>query len=152
MLVTGAAGFIGSHVARRLLERGETVLGVDNLNAYYDPALKRARLAALEASPGFRFRQVELGEQGALAGAMAGTQIRQVVHLAAQAGVRHSLRDPHSYVASNVAGHLNVLEFCRACDGLERLVYASSSSVYGSGSTPPFAEDDVSSVEPAMMC
>jgi UDP-glucuronate 4-epimerase len=142
VLVTGAAGFIGSHVARRLLERGDTVAGVDNLNTYYDPTLKRARLAELAPFPAFRFQELDLAADGALEAALADTGVHRVVHLAAQAGVRYGLKDPRSYIRSNVAGHLNVLEFCRG-RGLERLVYASSSSVYGSGAHPPFAEGDV---------
>src|SRR4051794_4742206 len=143
VLVTGAAGFIGSHVARRLLERGEAVVGIDNLNSYYDPRLKLARIAELAPFAAFRFLQLDLADDGALETALADAAVHRVVHLAAQAGVRHGLKDPRSYIRSNVAGHLNVLEFCRSRDGLDRLVYASSSSVYGSGATPPFAEGDV---------
>src|SRR5688572_30442208 len=128
-LVTGAAGFIGYHVVRRLAERGEAVVGVDNLNDYYDPELKRRRLAELAAFPNFEFRKVELADKGALAGALAGRLVRRVIHLAAQANVRYARENPHAYVASNMAGHLNVLEFCRRAEALERLVYASSSSV-----------------------
>ena len=142
ILVTGAAGFIGYHVARRLAERGEKVVGVDNLNDYYDVALKRRRLAELEGSGDVRFRRVDLAETGALEEALGAEPVRRVVHLAAQANVRYALTNPRAYVASNVAGHLNVLEFCRHAAALERLVYASSSSVYGAGSTVPFSERD----------
>lgn len=148
VLVTGAAGFIGYHVSAALLARGETVLGVDDLNPYYDVALKQARLARLEASAGFTFRRLDIAERGALAGACAGdgvaamAGIDRVVHLAAQAGVRHSLTHPFDYERANVAGHLEVLELCRALDGLIHLVYASSSSVYGGNSKLPFSESD----------
>ncbi|MDQ3559439.1 MAG: NAD-dependent epimerase/dehydratase family protein, partial [Pseudomonadota bacterium] len=143
VLVTGAAGFIGYHVARRLAERGERVIGVDNLNSYYDVELKRRRLAELKRFPRFEFRRVELGEKNALAVALSGEPVRRVIHLAAQANVRYAAQNPHAYIESNVAGHLNVLEFCRYADSLERLVYASSSSVYGGGAAIPFAESDV---------
>ena len=140
VMVTGAAGFIGYHVSTALLARGETVLGVDDLNPYYDVALKRARLERLEASAGFDFRRLDIAEPGSLADASAG--VDRVVHLAAQAGVRHSLTHPFDYQRANIAGHLEVLEFCRALDGLIHLVYASSSSVYGGNSKPPFSETD----------
>jgi len=143
VLVTGAAGFIGYHVARRLAERGERVIGVDNLNSYYDVELKRRRLAELKRFPRFEFRRVELGEKNALAVALSGEPVRRVIHLAAQANVRYAAQNPHAYIESNVAGHLNVLEFCRYADSLERLVYASSSSVYGGGAAIPFAEAGV---------
>ncbi len=141
LLVTGAAGFIGSHVCHRLLDRGEEVVGVDNMNAYYDPALKRARLARLAAKPGFAFHEMDIATEGALA-TLAGQGITKVVHLAAQAGVRHSLDDPGAYVRSNVVGHLQVLEFCRALPSFGHLVYASSSSVYGGNAKVPFSETD----------
>ncbi|HEX9904555.1 MAG TPA: NAD-dependent epimerase/dehydratase family protein [Propylenella sp.] len=143
VVVTGAAGFIGYHVARRLAGRGARVVGVDNLNDFYDTELKRRRLAELAGLPGFQFRRVELSDRRALADALAGERVRRVIHLAAQANVRYGLENPHAYVESNVAGHLNVLEFCRHADGLESLVYASSSSVYGGGSKIPFREDGV---------
>jgi UDP-glucuronate 4-epimerase len=139
ILVTGAAGFIGFHTARALLERGEDVLGVDNLNAYYDPALKEARLRLL-AHPRFRFRRVDIAEREAVA-ALAEPGLDGIVHLAAQAGVRHSMAAPFDYAASNLVGHLAILELARALPGLRHLVYASSSSVYG-GNAPPFAETD----------
>jgi len=141
ILVTGAAGFIGSHVCRRLLDRGEEVIGIDNLNDYYDPALKDARLARLIERRGFSFRRLDIADEGALA-ALSGLGIRRIVHLAAQAGVRYSLDSPRTYIRSNVVGHLEVLEFCRALPGFEHLVYASSSSVYGGNRKVPFAEAD----------
>lgn len=131
VLVTGAAGFIGSAVARRLLDRGESVFGIDNLNDYYDPALKQARLTGLESDPGFRFERMNVADADAVNALVRGQGIRRVVHLAAQAGVRFSLDQPFAYERSNVAGHLSVLEACRAADDLVHLVYASSSSVYG---------------------
>ena len=142
VLVTGAAGFIGSHVCHHLLNRGEAVVGVDNMNDYYDLALKQGRLARLTPHKSFSFHQLDIAEPGALADALAGQGIVKVVHLAAQAGVRHSLDNPRLYVRSNVVGHLEVLEFCRATAGFEHLVYASSSSVYGGNRKVPFAETD----------
>jgi UDP-glucuronate 4-epimerase len=139
ILVTGAAGFIGFHTALALLERGEDVLGIDNLNAYYDPALKEARLRLLE-HPRFRFRRVDIADREAVA-ALAEPGLDGIVHLAAQAGVRHSMIAPFDYAASNLVGHLAILELARALKGLRHLVYASSSSVYG-GNAPPFAETD----------
>ncbi|MGH6946241.1 MAG: NAD-dependent epimerase/dehydratase family protein [Kiloniellales bacterium] len=143
LLVTGVAGFIGFHVADALLARGERVIGVDNLNDYYDPGLKQARLARLEGQPGFGFRRLDIAEDGALA-ALAGAQpeIAGVVHLAAQAGVRYSLENPQAYLHSNVTGQLQVLEACRRLPRLAQLVYASSSSVYGANEKLPFSEDD----------
>lgn len=140
-LVTGVAGFIGAAVAEGLLARGEAVLGIDSLNAYYDPSLKRARLARLEGRQGFRFRQLDLAGRGAL-DPLLGEPISTIVHLAAQAGVRHSLKDPWSYLSSNVNGHLEVLEFARRLPRLKHLVYASSSSVYGGNPNLPASEDD----------
>lgn len=145
VLVTGAAGFIGMHVAAALLERGESVLGIDNLNSYYDPALKRARLAELERHAGFRFTRLDLAEEAevvAFARAHA-DEIRAVVHLAAQAGVRFSIERPMDYVRSNLLGHMVVLETCRHhLPKLEHLVYASSSSVYGANEKVPFSVED----------
>ncbi|MDE2200711.1 MAG: NAD-dependent epimerase/dehydratase family protein [Rhodospirillales bacterium] len=141
ILVTGAAGFIGHHVARALLARGERVIGVDNLNTYYDVRLKQARLDRLAGEAGFRFRALDVSDRAAMAG-LAGEGIERIVHLAAQAGVRHSMVDPYSYVTSNLMGHLVVLELARHIKGLRHLVYASSSSVYGGGATPPFVETD----------
>jgi len=131
VLLTGAAGFIGFHAAKRLLAQGHTVVGVDNLNDYYDPALKRARLGLLKESPGFTFHKIELSDKGALENALGTTPISHILHLAAQAGVRYSLENPHSYIQSNVMGHLNVLEYARHNPKLLHLAYASSSSVYG---------------------
>ncbi|MET0546674.1 MAG: GDP-mannose 4,6-dehydratase, partial [Caulobacterales bacterium] len=114
LLLTGAAGFIGFHVAQRLLESGQDVLGVDSLNDYYDPALKRARLALLNANKGFRFVEADIAQEGALQAALPSSQVSNIIHLAAQAGVRYSLEAPFAYERSNVAGHLNVLEYARA--------------------------------------
>ncbi|MER9200779.1 NAD-dependent epimerase/dehydratase family protein [Mesorhizobium sp. M0933] len=142
ILVTGAAGFIGSHICLKLLERGDDVVGVDNLNDYYDPTLKRVRLKRLLGRPGFSFLEIDIAESLALARALGRQKIRKVVHLAAQAGVRYSLENPRAYIRSNIAGHLEVLELCRGCPGFEHLVYASSSSVYGGNQKVPFSEDD----------
>ena len=141
ILVTGAAGFIGFHVARRLLEQGRSVVGVDNLSAYYDPALKQARLAELKPYPDFRFEKRDLADREGAAALFAAHHFPSVVHLAAQPGVRHSLVNPHAYVDANIAGFLNVLEGCRrgAC---RHLVYASSSSVYGANTKVPFSTSD----------
>ena len=145
VLVTGAAGFIGYHVSRALLARGEAVIGVDNLTPYYDPALKRARLARLEAEPGFRFAELDIADREAMT-ALArehAPAITGVVHLAAQAGVRHSLTQPFDYVRSNLDGHMVVLEVCRhELPALRHLVYASSSSVYGGNNRVPFSVED----------
>jgi UDP-glucuronate 4-epimerase len=143
VLVTGAAGFIGYHVSRRLAERGEHVVGVDNMNDYYDTELKRRRLAQLATFPSFEFQRVDLADRKALPAALAGKKVRRVIHLASQANVRYAIENPHAYVDSNIAGHLNVLEFCRHAGGVESLVYASSSSVYGTGNEPPFRESAV---------
>lgn len=141
ILVTGAAGFIGSHVCHRLLDRGEEVIGVDNLNDYYDPALKQARLDRLSPRNHFSFQKLDIADEEALA-PLSGRGIKRIVHLAAQAGVRYSLDNPRAYIRSNIAGHLEVLEFCRAQPGFEHLVYASSSSVYGGSRKVPFSEID----------
>ena len=143
VIVTGAAGFIGFHTCLALLARGETVVGLDSLNDYYDVRLKTARLAQLEGRPGFRFERVDVADRVAVAGAFgrAGDATR-VVHLAAQAGVRHSLVDPYAYVTANVLGHVTILEAARRLPGLRHVVYASSSSVYGGNEKLPFAEDD----------
>jgi UDP-glucuronate 4-epimerase len=139
LLVTGAAGFIGFHTARLLLERGEEIVGLDDLNAYYDPALKEARLSILRRSPGFRFVKLDVADRAAMEELFAREKFRRVVHLAAQAGVRYSLVNPHVYVQSNVTGFLHVLEGCRH-HGVEHLVYASTSSVYGANTRMPFSE------------
>jgi len=139
LLVTGAAGFIGFHVARSLLERGEEVVGLDNLNDYYDPALKIARLEILRRSPNFRFLKIDIADRGAMQEAFGAEKFRRVVHLAAQAGVRYSIENPHVYVQSNITGFLHVIEGCRQ-NGVEHLVYASTSSVYGANTQMPFSE------------
>jgi UDP-glucuronate 4-epimerase len=141
ILVTGAAGFIGMHVARRLAAAGDEVVGIDDLNAYYDPRLKQARIAELAAFPNFRFERLDIADRGAVAALFAGRGFDRVVHLAAQAGVRHSLVDPHAYAGANLVGFLNVLEGCRHA-GCRHLVYASSSSVYGANSRVPFRTSD----------
>jgi UDP-glucuronate 4-epimerase len=143
ILVTGAAGFIGYHVAEALLARGERVVGVDNLNDYYDVRLKQARLARLEDKPGFRFYRADIADREPIHLLVRGEpSIDAIVHLAAQAGVRHSLVDPYTYVQTNVMGHLVVLEAARLLPRLRHLVYASSSSVYGANRTLPFGEAD----------
>jgi len=139
LLVTGAAGFIGFHTSRMLLERGEEVVGLDNLNAYYDPALKMARLGILRHYPNFRFEKIDLADRDAMRQVFEREQFHRVVHLAAQAGVRYSKENPHIYVESNVTGFLHVIEGCRK-NGVEHLVYASTSSVYGANTHMPFAE------------
>ena len=141
VLVTGAAGFIGSHLSERLLARGDEVLGYDNLNAYYDPALKEARLARLMPQDGFSFVRASLEDRAALEAAFDDFKPQRVVNLAAQAGVRYSLENPHAYIESNIVGFLNILEACRH-RGIEHLVYASSSSVYGANRKLPFAVED----------
>jgi UDP-glucuronate 4-epimerase len=143
VLVTGAAGFIGYHVCEALLARGETVIGVDEINAYYDPALKQARLARLEGRPGFRFEKLSIADRGAVEALMAGApEIDRIVHLAAQAGVRFSMIDPYAYVTANLLGHVVMLEAARHRQGLKHFVYASSSSVYGGNTKMPFSEED----------
>ena len=140
VLVTGAAGFIGAHVARALLDRGERVVGVDNLNDYYDVRLKRARLGLLEGA--FRFVEADVSDRPAMAALVKSEpSIDRVVHLAAQAGVRHSMVDPCAYVTANVMGHVVLLEAVRRLPGLRHLVFASSSSVYGLEAALPFSED-----------
>ena len=143
ILVTGAAGFIGYHVANRLIDRGETVVGLDSVNAYYDPKLKQARLARLQARKGFAFHRLDLSDRKAMADFFAAHgDFAGIVHLAAQAGVRHSLSDPFAYTDANLTGHLVILEACRRLPKLKHLVYASSSSVYGGNDKLPFAVGD----------
>jgi UDP-glucuronate 4-epimerase len=143
VLVTGAAGFIGYHVCEALLARGETVIGVDEINAYYDPALKQARLARLESKAGFRFQKLSIADRGAVDALMAASpEIDRIVHLAAQAGVRFSMVDPYAYVTANLMGHVVMLEAARHRKGLKHFVYASSSSVYGGNTKLPFSEED----------
>jgi UDP-glucuronate 4-epimerase len=143
ILVTGVAGFIGRAVAERLLDRGETVVGVDNFNAYYDPALKAARAATLAGRPSFRLRRMDIAEPDALAALVRDEGVLRIVHLAAQAGVRHSIDQPFDYERANLLGHLSVLEACRRAGAIEHLVYASSSSVYGERTAGgAFTEDE----------
>jgi len=141
ILITGAAGFIGSALSRYLLARGDEVLGIDNLNNYYDVRLKQARLSRLTATPGFRFLKASLQDGPAIAKAFADYRPRRVVNLAAQAGVRYSLENPQAYVESNLVGFVNILEACRH-NQVESLVYASSSSVYGANRKLPFSVRD----------
>src|SRR5688500_10052789 len=143
LLVTGVAGFIGSHVAKALLERGEPVIGIDDLNDYYDPALKRARLQRLEAAHGnaFTFQLVDFSDQQTLEAFAAPHRFDRIVHLGAQAGVRYSLVNPQAYVRSNLMGQINMLELARHRE-VEHFVYASSSSVYGGNESLPFKVED----------
>jgi UDP-glucuronate 4-epimerase len=141
ILVTGAAGFIGMHVAKKLLMRGDTVLGIDNLNDYYDQKLKYARLAQLTPHAGFRFELMDIADRPTMDKLFRNEKFDRVVHLAAQAGVRYSLQNPHAYVDSNLVGFVNILEGCRH-NAVQHLVYASSSSVYGGNTKMPFAEGD----------
>ncbi len=138
VLVTGAAGFIGFHTAKRLLDRGDQVVGLDSLNSYYDVNLKKARLAQLEGRNGFRFVRLELEDREGVEELFAQEKPDRVINLAAQAGVRHSIENPHTYVSGNVTGFLHILEGCRHHD-VEHLVYASSSSVYGASTAMPFS-------------
>jgi UDP-glucuronate 4-epimerase len=139
LLVTGAAGFIGFHTARLLLERGDDVVGLDNLNAYYDPALKQARLEILTDYPQFRFVKADIADREAMEALFRAEKFQRVVHLAAQAGVRYSIENPHAYVHSNITGFLQIIEGCRR-NQVEHLVYASTSSVYGANTHLPFSE------------
>ena len=141
VLVTGAAGFIGMHVAQRLLARGDEVVGIDNLNDYYDPKLKLARLATLETQAGFGFAKMDIADTASMAALFAAEKFERVVHLAAQAGVRYSLTNPQAYLQSNLVGFGNILEGCRH-QQVQHLVYASSSSVYGANTRMPFSVHD----------
>ena len=142
ILLTGAAGFIGFHAAHKLLAQGHQVIGVDNLNDYYDVNLKQARLAELRQHTGFEFHKVDISDHMALEAAILGKGITHILHLAAQAGVRYSLENPRAYVQANVMGHLNILEFARHSGTVEHIAYASSSSVYGDREDGPFKEGD----------
>jgi UDP-glucuronate 4-epimerase len=141
ILITGAAGFIGMHVAQRLLERDHQIVGIDNLNDYYDPKLKLARLARLQPHARFAFQKLDVSDAQAVSKLFVAERFDRVVHLAAQAGVRYSLKNPHAYVQSNVSGFLSILEACRH-QGCEHLVYASTSSVYGANRRLPFSVHD----------
>jgi len=140
LLVTGAAGFIGFHTAKHLLEQGHEVVGLDNLNTYYDPALKAARLRILEQASEFRFERADITDREALQAVFERGKFQRVVHLAAQAGVRYSIQNPRAYAQSNVIGFLEVIEGCRL-NAVEHLVYASTSSVYGANTHLPFSEE-----------
>ncbi len=145
ILVTGAAGFIGFHTTLRLLARGDTVIGIDNLNDYYSVQLKKDRVAEIQRQyPGaaYRFIQADFADQASFNAALAGLEIDGIIHLGAQAGVRYSLTHPHAYIQSNIVGHLNLLEYARHSDRCRHLVYASSSSVYGANTKLPFAVED----------
>ncbi len=141
ILITGAAGFIGMHTALVLLARGDEVVGIDNLNDYYDPQIKRDRLARLSAFPNFRFIEMDIADRPGIERVFAAERFDKVVNLAAQAGVRYSIQNPHAYVDANIVGFVNILEGCRH-SGVKHLVYASSSSVYGGNEKMPFSESD----------
>ena len=151
IIVTGAAGFIGRFVALRLLDRGEQVIGVDDFNPYYDPALKQARIQALLDRPGFRLQRMDVADADAFETLVRDSGARRVVHLAAQAGVRYSLENPFAYERANLMGHLAVLEACRRTEGFEHLVYASSSSVYGERSADGAFREDEAAEAPASL-
>ncbi|MBO6814683.1 MAG: GDP-mannose 4,6-dehydratase [Rhizobiaceae bacterium] len=141
-LITGVAGFIGYHLARTLLQRGDAVVGLDNLNDYYSPELKKARLEKLSAHEGFTFHHTDISDHEALEQVSQNADYSNIIHLAAQAGVRYSLENPGAYVRSNLVGHANMLELARNTSGLRHMIYASSSSVYGGRSDLPFLETD----------
>jgi UDP-glucuronate 4-epimerase len=141
VLLTGAAGFIGMHLALRLLARGDSVIGIDNLNNYYDVSMKKARLARLVPHPNFRFIKADVADRSAMALLFEQERVERVVHLAAQAGVRYSITHPHAYIDANLQGFINIMEGCRHQD-IHHLVYASSSSVYGGNTKLPFTESD----------
>ena len=138
ILITGAAGFIGFHTAQYLLDRGDTVIGIDNLNAYYDPSLKEARLSQLKNNDRFSFRKIDITDKEAIDSVFKSDSPERVIHLAAQAGVRYSLENPYAYIDSNITGFMNILEACRH-NPVKHLVFASSSSVYGSNTLMPFS-------------
>ncbi|MEL7543912.1 MAG: SDR family NAD(P)-dependent oxidoreductase, partial [Pseudomonadota bacterium] len=138
VLITGAAGFIGSHVAHQLLDRGDEVIGVDSINDYYDPRLKHARLERLMPNAGFAFAHIDIADAAALEAVFAAHKPDRVIHLAAQAGVRYSIQNPRAYVDANLVGTANILECCRH-NAIAHMVYASSSSVYGANETMPFS-------------
>src|SRR5690606_252714 len=140
-LVTGSAGFVGMYVAQQLLQQGHQVVGLDNMNSYYDPLLKQYRLARLESNANFRFVKMDLADREGMSGLFAAEKFQRVIHLAAQAGVRYSLQAPFEYVDSNLVGMVTILEGCRHHQ-VEHLVYASSSSVYGMNDKIPFNESD----------
>ena len=142
ILVTGAAGFIGFHTARRLLALGERVVGVDNLNPYYSPALKDDRLHQLVEHPNFTFHQINIADRGAMDAALGGLKLTSIIHLAAQAGVRYSIENPFAYVEANLVGHVVILELARQQAALDHLVSASPSSVYGGNTKVPFSVED----------
>ena len=143
ILITGAAGFIGFHTATRLLQAGRNVVGVDNLNDYYDPELKEARLQQLENFAGFTFVKADIADKLAMEKMWSEKgPFKEVIHLAAQAGVRYSLENPYSYVTSNCMGHVTIMEMCRHTEGFKHLLYASSSSVYGGNTKLPYSTDD----------
>ena len=141
ILVTGAAGFIGSHLCHRLLADGHSVTGLDNLNDYYDVRLKKDRLQRLEERPDFRFIKMDLVDRKDLSALFVREQFDRVAHIAAQPGVRYSIKNPHAYINSNIVGFANILEDCRH-NGVKHLVYASSSSVYGANESVPFSVHD----------
>jgi UDP-glucuronate 4-epimerase len=141
VLVTGVAGFIGFYLSKRLLEQGNTVIGLDNLNDYYDVSLKEDRLAQLKPFPNFKFYPLDLADRAGMENLFAQESFEIVAHLAAQAGVRYSLHNPHAYVDSNLVGFMNILEGCRHAN-IQHLVYASSSSVYGANKKIPFSVED----------
>jgi UDP-glucuronate 4-epimerase len=141
IFLTGGAGFIGFHATQALLGRGHEIVAVDDLNPYYDPALKQARLATLEGRRGYRFAKADIADAEALAAGAGGGTYDAILHLAAQAGVRYAAENPAAYTRSNLVGHQNMLEFAKRCEGFGQFVYASSSSVYGNDTQPPFRED-----------
>ncbi len=143
ILVTGAAGFVGFHASRKLIDAGFNVIGIDNINDYYTPKLKYARLEVLSKSVNFRFEKANISDPASLEKAVSGETVTHILHLAAQAGVRYSLENPRAYVDTNLVGHLNILELARHTSTLEHLIYASSSSVYGDREGGPFRETDI---------